>query len=188
MFRWLRPAPAGPAASLAMLGPKPADAALIIGTRGAGGAAVAADMGAVTRLNGRTVVADTGADAETAVARAAERTGALVEFVDAPADALPFDAASFTLVILPELAAWPDDRRAARLAEAVRVLQPGGRVAVLMGGAGGGLVGRFRAHAPSLDDDTTVALLGRSGLVAARRLAQTEGVTYFEARKPRPTA
>jgi SAM-dependent methyltransferase len=181
MFGWLKAGPAGPATALAMIGPKTADAVLFVGARNP---SAAAETGAVTRLNGRTVVAGEGEASAAATARAAERAGALLEFVDAPPDALPFDAGTFRIVVLPELAQWPAEHRAARLAEAVRVLEPGGRVVAMTGGTGPGLLGRLWPQ-PSLDEQTVIDLLTRSGLAAARRLAEAEKTCYYEARKAR---
>lgn len=164
-----------------MIGPRAADAVLVLGAREP---SVAAEIGTVTRLNGRTVVVDESAGAAAAIERAAEITGALLEFVPAPADALPFDTATFHIVVTPELADWPAERRAPRLAEAVRVLQPGGRIVVMIGGPGRGPFGKF-ARRPSLDTDAVLGLLTRSGLLAGRRLAETDGIAFYEARKAR---
>jgi SAM-dependent methyltransferase len=181
MFGWLKAGASGPATWLAMVGPRAADAVLVLGAREP---SIAAEIGAVTRLNGRTVVVDQGAGAAAATERAGEIAGALLEFVAAPAEALPFDTATFHIVVAPELADWPAEQRAPRLAEAVRVLQPGGRVVVMVGGPGRGPFGKF-ARRPSLDTDTVLGLLTRSGLLAGRRLAETAGFTFYEARKAR---
>lgn len=181
MFGWLKAGTSRPATWLAMIGPRAADAVLVLGAREP---SIAAEIGTVTRLNGRTVVVDEGAGAAEATERAAEIAGALLEFVAAPADALPFDAATFHIVVTPELADWPAERRVQRLYEAVRVLQPGGRVVVMIGGPGRGLFGKF-ARRPSLDTDTVLNLLTRSGLLAGRRLAETDGIAFYEARKAR---
>ena len=180
MFRWFKHGSPGPTAALAMIGPKAADTVVFVGARHP---SLAAETGTVTRLNGRTVVVGRGADAAAAVERAAEQAGALLEFIDAPADALPFDAASCRIVVLTDLADWPADQRTTRVHEAVRVLEPGGRVVVMMGGAGG-LLGRL-TPSPSVDADAVIGLLTRSGLVAARKLAEADRVTYYEARKAR---
>ncbi len=164
-----------------MIGPRAADAVLVLGARDP---SIAAEIGTVTRLNGRTVVVGESSGAAAAVDRAAEQAGALLEFISAPVDALPFDAGTFHIVVAPELAEWPEDRRAWRLAEAVRVLAPGGRVIVMTGATGRGLLGRV-APPSSLDADTVIGLLLRTGLLAARKLAEAEKVTYYEARKGR---
>jgi SAM-dependent methyltransferase len=178
MFGWLKHGTPRPAAALAMIGPKPADTVLFVGARHP---AIAAETGTVTRLNGRTIVAGQGADAA-AVARAADQAGALLEFAEAPPDALPFDSAAFRIVVLTDLAHWPADQRGPRVTEAVRVLEPGGRLVVMTGSSG--LRGRL-SPSPQLDSDAAIGLLTRAGLVAARRLAETDGITYYEARKPR---
>jgi SAM-dependent methyltransferase len=182
MFRWLKRPAAGPVTALAMIGPKPADAVLFVGISHP---AAAAGTGAVTRLNGRTVVAAEGPAAAALTERAAGQEGALVEFADAPADALPFEAATFRIVVLTDLATTPADRRAAVVGEAVRVLEPGGRVIVMVGGAGPGWLGRF-VRQPGLEKDVVLDLLLRAGLAATRRLAEADRVAYYEGRKARP--
>jgi SAM-dependent methyltransferase len=118
------------------------------------------------------------------VERAAEQAGALIEFVAAPPDALPFDADTFDIVSTAELAEWPAERRLPRLHEAVRVLRPGGRIILMVGGTGPGLLGRF-SRQPTLDAETVIGLLTRTGLAACRKLAEADSVAYYEARKAR---
>lgn len=170
----------GPATSLAMIGPRAADSVLFLG---AGRPSFAAEVGAVTRLNGRAVVVgDKSLEAD--VDRAAEQTGALLEFHSAPLEALPFEASSFVIVVTTELAEWPADARGTRLAEAMRVLQPGGRMILIVGGPGDGVLGRLKPR-PTLETDAVLNLLTRCGLGATRRLAEANGIAYYEGRKSR---
>jgi SAM-dependent methyltransferase len=181
VFGWLKREAQAPATSLAMVGPRAADSVLFLG---AGRPQFAAEVGAVTRLNGRTVVVGDKSD-EPAVDRAAGEAGALLEFATAPRDAtLPFDNDTFHLVVTTELADWPAETRGPRLAEGVRTLQPGGRVILIVGGPGDGLMGRLTAR-PTLDTESVLMLLTRCGLVATRKLAEANGVVYFEGRKAR---
>ena len=163
-----------------MIGPRAADNVLFIG---ANRPAFAAEVGAVTRLNGRTVVIGDKA-LEATVDRAAEQTGALLEFSAAPLDTLPFASNTFNIVVTTELAEWPAEVRGPRLAEAVRVLQRGGRVIVIVGGPGEGLLGKFTSR-PTLDVNDVLNLLTRCGLFATRKLADANGVAYYEGRKAR---
>lgn len=163
-----------------MIGPRAADSVLFVG---ANRPAFAAEVGAVTRLNGRTVVIGEKA-LEPAVDRAAELAGALVEFTDGPLDTLPFATGTFHLVVSADLAEWPVDVRSPRLAEAVRVLQPGGRLILIVGGPGEGMLGKFSAR-PTLPPNDVMNLLTRTGLVATRKLADANGIAYYEGRKSR---
>ncbi len=184
MVRWFRPGPSASATALAMIGPRPKDEVLFLGARDP---SFAAETGAVTRLNGRTVVVGEDAAAAATTERAAGLAGALLEFVPAPFDRLPFDSASFDLVVAPELADWPAERRGPRLAEAVRVLRPGGRMVLMVGEARRGFLGRVlaRRRRPVPASERVVELLTWSGVLAARRLAEENGVTYYEGRKAR---
>ena len=170
----------GPATSLAMIGPRAADSVLFLGT---GRPSFAAEVGTVTRLNGRTVVVGDKAH-EADVDRAGETAGALLEFAAAPLEALPFDAGTFHIVATTELAEWPASTRGPRLAEATRVLQPGGRMILIVGGPGEGVMGRLKPR-PTLETDAVLNLMTRCGLVATRKLAESAGTTYFEGRKTR---
>jgi SAM-dependent methyltransferase len=171
---------AGPATSLAMIGPRAADSVLFLGAERP---QFAAEVGAVTRLNGRTVVVGDPAH-QAGLDRAAENAGALIEFVAAPLDRLPFDPSTFHIVVTADVAEWADEVRLPRLAEAMRVLQPGGRMVVIVGGTGQGLVGRFQRRA-TLAADEVLNLLIRCGLTATRQLADSNGIKYFEGRKSR---
>ena len=97
-----------------MTGVKPADSVLVVGASDGG---LAADVALVTGLNGRTVVVDSAAVSQAGVDAAAAKVGALVEFLVAPATALPLDPEGFDVVIvlaasLPELGPPPSPLRA----------------------------------------------------------------------------
>jgi SAM-dependent methyltransferase len=175
MFGWFRRGSRRPATSVAMVGPRASDAVLFLG---AGDPALAAGTGAVTRLNGQTVVVLQGADLARRVSEAAEREGALLDTIDAPLESLPLDRDSFNIVVAPDIASWPASARTGRLAEATRVLKPGGRLIATTGD------GRRGRPSPVQGFDP-IAELTALGLVAARKLAETDGVTYYEARRPR---
>lgn len=181
MFRWFRRAPALPDAALAMVGPRPSDEVLFLGAKDP---SLAAETGAITRLNGRTVVVGQGADAGKRIDQAATQAGAILEFVDAPFTPLPFDAATFHIVVAPIAAEWWTEY-ASSLAEAARVLRPGGRIVVIIGERSRGPFRVSPARPPALATDAVLALLKSSGFIAARQLAETDGVTYYEATKSR---
>jgi len=180
MFGWLRRGPARPDTALAMIGSRASDDVLFWGARDP---AVAAENGTITRLNGRTVVAGRGSAEKARVEAAAVKAGAILEFVDAPATALPFAASTFHIVVIQNLAVGSADATPT-IAEAVRVLQPGGRIVLTFGEPARGPFGAINSPPPPVTDGV-IMLLTRAGLVASRRLAESEGVAYFEARKSR---
>ena len=182
MFRWFRSGPQRPDTAVAMIDPRPGNNVLFLG---ADRPSLAGECGAVTGLNGRTVVVGQGAEAARRIEQAAGKAGALLEFLDAPLDALPIDADAFDLAVVPDLAAWPTWTSGARMAEALRVLRPAGRVIVLAAQKRGGIFGALPHQPPTVAVDTVLALLANIGAVAARRLAEVDGVAYYEARKRR---
>lgn len=170
--------------ALAMIGAKAGQSVIFFGS---GNLPVAAEVGRITGLNGRTVVVDADGAVAQAVERAAGRAGALVGFVKAPLTAVPNDAGQFDVaVIVAGMAARRDGARLAICREAYRLVRPGGRVIIVEERAKGGL---FRGGAgPTLSEGDARSLLERCSALAARRLADAEQVTYDEARKPAPAA
>lgn len=181
-FRWstmFRPFPNLRKTALAMVDPRPGDAILFAG---ADDPALAGECGAVAGLNGRTVVVDEQPSAAGRVETAAGKAGALVEFTPAPLSSLPFEAGTFALIVVPDLTKWPAEQRPIRLAEAFRVAQPGARIVMLVIQKRG-LFSPSRAQ--TLPRDQVLLLFTRLGAVAARELANVDGVAYYEGRKPR---
>ena len=170
MLSWFRKRPPSlPDAALAMVDPRPADSVLFTS---AAAPALAGACGAVTRLNGRTLVVVRSKSEEAAVEKAAEKAGALIETVDhQAADPLTM-ADAFQILVVPDLATWPADQWPSQFNYVARLLAPGGRL-IAMAPAG-------RVDAARIVNALTVA-----GFVAARRLAEADRVEYFEARKPR---
>ena len=180
MFQWFRRGPARPGTALAMIGARASDHVLFLGARDA---SVAAENGTITRLNGRTVVVGHGDEDARRVEQSAAAAGAIVEFTDAPLTQLPFADETFQIVVVHNLAIGSTDA-SLTLAEATRVLHAGGRIILMFGESARGVFGAL-SPPPAPETEPVVNLLVRAGLVAARRLAASEGVTYFEARKPR---
>jgi ubiquinone/menaquinone biosynthesis C-methylase UbiE len=183
MFRWstmFRPFPNLRKTAVAMIDPRPGDAILFVG---AGDPALAGECGAVAGLNGRTVVVDANASFSSRVEASAVNAGALVEFTAAPPPNLPFETGTFAVVVVPDLGSWPAEERQARFAEAFRVAQPGARIVMLVAQKRGLLWSSAAAGAPARDE--VLHLFTRAGAVAGRELANTDGVAYYEGRKPR---
>jgi len=121
--------------------------------------------------------------------RAAAKRGVEIEAVEADAGALPFETASFDLVVcFTSLHCFPDPARAVK--ELARVLRPGGRVTGSAFLTDSGL--RFK---PMIAAGRLGGLLGRSGTDADLRrwlawagfveieLDRSGGLTYFTARR-----
>lgn len=167
--------------AVAMLGIRGGDTVLVAG---AGQPGLAAAIGAATGLNGQATVVDNTEDAEARVTRAAEKAGALVEFVRAPLAMLPMDGQTFDVVILPVGLAALGAQAPLVLAEAIRVVRPGGRVAICEPLPRPGLF-RLAQTTPLTDPKDVIARLTAAGLRAARHLGSLEGTAYFEAGRAR---
>jgi ubiquinone/menaquinone biosynthesis C-methylase UbiE len=182
-MKWLNPNPRPNQTALAMIGAKPGSQVLVLG---AGDGHVAAAVAGVTGLNGRTVVIDPSPDAQTSVERAAAAAGVLIDFQQAALANLPADAALFDIVVVHQRFSVTTVDPAPLLAEAVRVVRPGGRVVVIEGTAASGWRERLQRPRPAAVNGEMIRdLLSAAGLRAARVLAVTDGVTYVEGAKPR---
>ena len=167
--------------AVAMLGIKSGDRVLMLG---AARPALAGAIGRITGLNGQTTVVDRVPGAPEAVARAAADAGALVDFVSAPITMLPTDSQTFDMAVLPAgLAALGTDAPSV-LAEAIRVVRPGGRITICEPLPREGLF-RLAQTVPITDPKDVVARLTAAGLRAARHLGSLDGTAYFEAARPR---
>jgi len=184
---WLRKGPPPRQTALAMIGAKPGQTVLVMGSADT---ELAAEVAKVTGLNGRTVVADQGADARRRVEAAAAAVGTLIEFEDAAAGALPFEPDVFDVVaIVVDWVALGEADRHRTAAEACRVARPGGRVLILIRAPRSRLLGRVRTPVvPAGAADHACAWLTAAGSNAVRLLAEADGVAYVEGVKPRPSA
>jgi ubiquinone/menaquinone biosynthesis C-methylase UbiE len=179
MLNWFRKGLPPYHAALAMVGVKRGNQVVVVG---AADPDLTAQIALVTGLNGQTLVVDR-ADARERVEAAARRAGALVDFEAAPPTSLPVAAESAdVLVLMLGLASLTTDERARAVAEAMRVLRPGGRTIVVEGGKAA-----RAAAAPheAISADAVLALLAGVGGKAVRTLATVDGRTYYEARKAR---
>ena len=166
-----------------MVGARAADAIAVLGAPGTTEAALAAEIGLETGLNGRTVVIDVGPEARARVEAAAAKAGALVEFQWAPVTMLPLDAGTFDVAVVNRQLALLDGRnRIACCEEALRIIKPPGRVVVIEGVKRPGLFGLFPTKLPGLPPDDVKEALTRAGAKAVRLLADVDGVVFFEAK------
>jgi len=171
--------------ALAMLGAKPGQRVVFLGANEPG---VAAEIARVTGLNGHTIVADTGDAARGRVEEAAARVGALIEVHDTDPSGVPESPGTFDLAAVTT--AWLDldgPTRAAIVAEASRLVRPGGRMVVMIAGGRKPVFGK-PPNVPRELADEAVSLLAAAGARATRVLAEVPGATYVEGVKPRITA
>jgi len=122
--------------------------------------------------------------------RAAERAGVFLDVRVTPLDALPFENASFDLVVVHAmrglLASAGQGSRAGALREAYRVLRAGGRGIVIESAPRGGLAGLLRTQA--VDEDYVASggaesVLKAAGFHPVRTLAEREGYRFTEGLK-----
>jgi hypothetical protein len=180
MSRWLRQGPSPHQTALAMIGPKPADRVVMIGGADPD---LAAAVALVTGLNGQLVVMDARAEAEAAVASAAARAGALVDFAQMDAGGPHLAPGAEDVIVL--LTSFDEPEAAPEaVRRAVEGLRAGGRLVVIDGQKPAGLFGGLTRKASRVGGETILPWLREAGLVAARQLADVDGVGYFEARKP----
>jgi SAM-dependent methyltransferase len=110
-----------------------------------------------------------------------ERAGALIDVKVSTLDALPFEDATFDVVVIHGrrglLTSLDDTRRIAGLREIHRVLRQGGRVVLIETGAGGGM---FRGRGGERTDPSA---LSAAGFRPTRLLAEREGYTFTEGLK-----
>lgn len=130
-------------------------------------------------ITGRTCLVD---DDESRVQRAvslAEGEGGLVEAQTVPVTTLPYDAATFDIVIVNHLLPRLDSgTRAHCLSEAARVVRGGGRCVVIQAGRRSGIAGLLgRSSMPAVDVE---ALLTAAGFRAVHTLAERDGLLFVE--------
>jgi ubiquinone/menaquinone biosynthesis C-methylase UbiE len=179
---WFKPGSPPHQTARAMVGARPGDAVLVLGSRDAG---LAAAVALVTGLNGRTLVVDRDPTARARIEIAARNAGALVDFEDAPVTALPVESGAFDVAVVDVgLAAMSDTDRRTTIAEAFRVLRPAGRVIVIQRAPRTGLFGAARDKTPALAAEVVQDLLREAGGRAVRQLADVDGAAYFETRRP----
>lgn len=121
------------------------------------------------------------------VQRAAGKAGVLVDVKKASPGALPFDADSFDVVVVPDLVGeLRMNARVLWLQDALRVLKPNGRVVIIEAAQRGGLGSWFSQR--SLDR-TYLANGGARGALEAegfrvvRLLAERDGRSFIEGTK-----
>lgn len=146
-------------------------------------AAIASKVG----LSGRACVA-AASEAEADRARkGGERGGILLEVEKTPLATLPFEDASFDLIVVDNLdgllSQMNPDTRVFCLQQAHRTLIPRGRIVVIERAPRAGLGGLFRPGPVDphyARSGGTEAALTAEGFKAVRRLAERDGMSFFE--------
>ena len=137
-----------------------------------------------TGLTGRTLAIDESRDRCTRADFVAQKEGTLIETQTTPLTAVGADPASFDLVIVRDVLRETDvNRMAAMLAEADRVLRPGGRCLVIEGTPRRGLSALFGVGSKAPSADPITRALGAVGFAAVRTLAERDGQLFVEAIK-----
>ena len=167
-----------------MTGVKMGDRLLQIGCSDGGAlAATAAKVG----LSGRAVAVVPDISAAVTAKKGAERQGVLIDVEVAPATALPITETDFDLVVVDDLkgvfSGAGAEAQTAAVAEAVRILKPGGRVLVMTPLPAEGLAALLGGHkGPAFDPEPA---LKAGGCKFVRVLGEKEGLRFVEGMKAR---
>jgi ubiquinone/menaquinone biosynthesis C-methylase UbiE len=175
-MKLFRPGPGPHHLAVSMIGVKLGDRLLQIGC-GDGG--LFAALASKTGLTGRAVAIDPSEEAVARATRAAEKEGVLVEISSAPLTSLPFDHASFDVVVLLDaLRPLTPEARTTLLAEVANVLRPGGRAIIVEPAARSGLAALI---GPRSDPQySTEEWLRSAAFKAVRTVAERDGQRFVE--------
>ncbi|HET7218128.1 MAG TPA: methyltransferase domain-containing protein [Vicinamibacterales bacterium] len=182
MFKWFKASTLDPL-SVSMAGVKLADRVLVVGCSDP---KLIAALAVKAGLTGRTVAIDDASERTKTAERIALQEGALIEAMTAPLATLPLAADTFDVVVLRDvLRAREPNMRLPVIAEARRVLRPGGRCIVIETIGRSGVAAMFggKDQSGSVASAETIAELQQVGYVAVRTLAEREGLVFVEAIK-----
>jgi ubiquinone/menaquinone biosynthesis C-methylase UbiE len=175
-----RPGTTLPPLSVGMAAAKLGDRILVMGCVDT---QLIAAIGARTGLTGRTLAIDESGDRCTRASLVAQKAGTLIETQTTPLTSVGAEAGSFDLVVVRDVLREADvNRMAAALAEAHRVLRPGGRCLVIEGWPRRGLSVLFGGGKGPAADPINRALAA-VGFAAVRTLAERDGQLFVEAIK-----
>jgi ubiquinone/menaquinone biosynthesis C-methylase UbiE len=176
---WLKKRTSEPL-TVAMAGIKLADRVLVVGCSDP---ALIAALAIKSGLTGRACAVDEDDARVSAAARAVERDGALVETSTASLATLPFEESAFDVVVLRDVLGGAEPgQRMPIVAEAQRVVRPGGRCIIIETSARAGLGGLLSrpVNTEFFASDGALPLLTTAGFAAVRTLAEREGLTFVE--------
>jgi SAM-dependent methyltransferase len=169
LVRWLRGDPGRYDLLTRMIGARLGDRLL---TCGAGDPGLVTAVARVTGLSGRAVAQAASADEAARLQSTAEQAGVLLEVIESPPAALPFEEGDFDLVLIDAVSS----PLTGVLPEARRVLRPGGRVVLVVRQKAQGAPG-----AAAVQQETSTHFRG------ARVLFERDGHAIVEALKGAPT-
>jgi ubiquinone/menaquinone biosynthesis C-methylase UbiE len=175
---WLKKSTTEPL-TVAMSGIKLGDRVLVIGCSDP---VLITGLAIKSGLTGRACAIDSSASRVAETGATVERNGALVEMSTAPLTALPYEAGAFDVVVIRDVLGGAGSSGTHIVAEAQRVLRPGGRCVVIETSAHtslGGLVSR-PLNTEFLSSGGAPPLLTAGGFAAVRTLAEREGLTFAE--------
>jgi ubiquinone/menaquinone biosynthesis C-methylase UbiE len=169
--------------AVAMAGVKLGDRVLVAGCSDP---LLIAALAAKTGLTGRACAADKSVARTAEAARVAQAEGALIETFAAPLTALPFDEASFDIVVLRDvLVDAAADARLRTAKEAWRMLRPGGRCIAIQSIPRRGLARMLRARSSARGETAaTTSAMQDAQFRGVRTLAEREGLAFVEGVKP----
>jgi ubiquinone/menaquinone biosynthesis C-methylase UbiE len=164
--------------SIAMVGVKMGDRLLQLG---AGDGSLAAALASKVGLTGRACVVDATADGLARARTAGEREGVLLELERASYATLPYEPASFDVVVVNEvLRDASPDARAAIVAAVGTALRSGGRCLVVDRARRGGLAGLLSTPPAADPSYQPEELLRSGGFKAVRKLGEGNGQQFTE--------
>jgi ubiquinone/menaquinone biosynthesis C-methylase UbiE len=187
MRMFLRPSAVGrDPLAVAMSGVRMGERLLQIGVDDPG---VAGALASKPGLSGESVILVADDNVAVRARRATNATGAAATIRVHPIDRLPFEDATFDVVVIHNregVLTKADVRSPATLRECRRLLRSGGRVVVLDAGTPSGLKGLFRSRqTPSpVVETATAAILEGAGFRAVRLLGDRESYRFYEGMNP----
>jgi SAM-dependent methyltransferase len=173
------------ALAVRMTGVQKSDRVLLIGCEhGSRLASVAARVG----LAGRAVAIVFDQVSADRVRKGSESVGVLIDIMPISSTTLPIEDAAFDFVLVDDtnglLGSLKPEDRVTLFREMHRALRAGGRAMVMSGGTRSGLAALL-SRSQSGEPFDPLPSLEADGFKGGRRLAEREGLVFFEAMKPR---